>query len=307
MTQTWSAYSSSTNVNELTQKVREASQPRKAFSQAVEMPTGDALGLNAGDTFQYTFVPNVDTEGGVLSETARIPSTGLTPVKATATIVEYGNSIQSTSFLKNLNRLDIDDIFVSALMNDHQKVMNGVAYNEFVKTDWNAVMHATAATREFVTDGTPTVTADTELDLANLGFVVKNAQKNDMPFWDGESYLGIIGPCNHESLASDSTLSTLLSRDSGRDALNNEYGRIKNVRMVLDTHKIAFATGSIEEWFLIGADAVRREDSLPIEMRSEDDDYGRSRGLAWYLIGTHFKVLDQTLHSEERIIHVTSA
>jgi len=307
MPQTFAAYDASTSVNELTMVVRQEAQPSKAFSQAAVPPTGGELGKGKGDTVQYTFAPDVDTEGGVLIETEDIPSTGLTPIKATATLDELGNSIQFTGKLKDLNRLDIDDVHLASLMNDFQKVMNTRSYDAAKATDWKIAMAAAATDREFVKNGTLTFTQDTDLDLDNLGFITTRATDENIPKWDGESYLGIWGPDSIESLSIDSTLSTLLSRDSGRDALNNEVGRVKMQRLVLDNHKIATSTGAFKEGFLMGADAVVKEVGVPIEIRREDRDYGRFLGLAWYEISVHFKVLSDSVHSREHILHISSA
>jgi hypothetical protein len=307
MPQTFAAYDAATSVNELTMLVRQEAQPMKAFSQAAVPPSGGELGKGKGDTVQYTFAPDVDTEGGILIETEDMPATGLTPIKATATLDELGNSIQFTGKLKDLNRLDLDDVHIAALINDYQKVMNSRAYDAAKTTDWKIAMSGTASSREFVTNGTLTFTQDSDLDLDNLGYITTRAEDQNIPKWDGESYLGIWGPDSIESASSDTTLSTLLSRDSGRDALNNEIGRVKQQRLVKDNHKVATSTGSFKEGFLLGADAVVKEVGQPVEVRREDRDYGRFLGLAWYEISVHFKVLDQTTHSREHIIHVTSA
>lgn len=307
MPQTFAAYDSATSVNELTMLVRQEAQPMKAFSQAAVPPSGGELGKGKGDTVQYTFAPDVDTQGGILIETEEIPATGLTPIKATATLDELGNSIQFTGKLKDLNRLDIDDVHMAALINDYQKVMNTRSYDAAKTTDWEIAMAATAANREFVKDGTLTFTQDTDLDLDNLGFITTRAEDENIPKWDGESYLGIWGPDSIESAAIDSTLSTLLSRDSGRDALNNEFGRVKGQRLVKDNNVLATSTGDFKEGFLLGADAVVKEVGVPVEIRREDKDYGRFVGLAWYEISVHFKVLDETTHSREHIIRVRSA
>lgn len=307
MPQTFAAYDAATSVNELTMLVRQEAQPMKAFSQAAVPPSGAELGKGKGDTVQYTFAPDVDTQGGILIETEEIPATGLTPIKATATLDELGNSIQFTGKLKDLNRLDLDDVHMAALINDYQKVMNSRSYDAAKTTDWEIAMAATASNREFVKNGILTFTQDTDLDLDNLGFITTRAEDENIPKWDGESYLGIWGPDSIESAAIDSTLSTLLSRDSGRDALNNEFGRVKGQRLIKDNNVLAISTGTFKEGFLLGADAVVKEVGVAVEIRREDKDYGRFIGLAWYEISVHFKVLDQDTHSREHIIRVRSA
>jgi len=93
----------------------------------------------------------------------------------------------------------------------------------------------------------------------------------------------------------------------GRDILNNEIGRVKECRLVKDNQDLATSTGSFKEWYLCGNDAVVHEVALPVEIRAQDDDFGRSLAIAYYEIGVFFKTLDQTTHSREHIIKVTSA
>ncbi|RMH37998.1 MAG: hypothetical protein D6694_12775 [Gammaproteobacteria bacterium] len=302
---TWGGMSASINVNELTELVRHAAQPQQAMSQLANPPTGRALGLGRGDTVQYTFFPNMTTSGGELDENDTIPAGSITPVKATYTVKEYGNSLTWTGKLEDLSRLTLEDSFMKALMDDMQKLMNTQVYNQAKLTDYKAVFNSTGD--EFVTNGTPTKTADQDLSLANLSFVRRKAKANNIPLYDGESYVYVADIDSSHSLQDDSALTDILREDSGRAALNGEIGRVKGCRVVEDNHKLAKATGSLGEGFLFGADAVGHEVALPWEIRREVKDFGRSIAVAYYGIMAWFKIMDQTTHSQEHIIHVTSA
>lgn len=309
MSQTHDIYAVNTQVNRLTELIRTEAQPRKAFSQAMEPPRGDAMGKNMGAITQYTFAPNIETQGGQLVEVEDIPQSELDPKKRLFEVQEYGNSLRWTGKLQDLNKLDLESVWMQALLNDFQKSQNIRAYDAVKETDYVFVVDSTDATDglEFVTNGTPTQTADGPLTLALLGRLTVEAKKQDIPYWDGESYLLITGPDQIEDLASDSTLSTLLSRDSGRDSLNSEFGRIKQCRIIEDTHKVAKISGILDEYFLLGADSIAHEIACPVEMRLEDRNYQRFYGLAWYTIDAIFKIMDQTDFSQEHIIRGGSA
>lgn len=299
----FTAYGDQVTTNKLTLEVRQEAQPTKAFSQAATPPTGESMGLREGDTGQYTFAPDVDTEGGQIPEGDRIPATGLTPVKATFVLVEFANSVDYTGKLRDLSNIDIEDVHIGALLNDYQKAINTAAFVEFDKTDWLVVITTAASTREFSKTGSVSTTQDTDLTLDTLGFVRTQAENENIPFWDGESYLVLAAPDTVENLASDSTLATLLSRDSGRDALNNEFGRVKECRLVKDNHKLVTNNSAgFKPFYLVGNDAVVNEVAQPVEIRFQDDDFERSLAIAWYLIASWFKVLDETLHGREHII-----
>lgn len=296
------------NVNELTDKVRIASQSLRGLAQFASPPTGKQMGKGVGDTGQYTFVPDLTTSGGVLDENEAMPTDEIAPVKATFTLKEFGHGVSYTGKLDELSRLDLDDIHMAALMNHREKLENAQCYTQLISTDYKAVFHTTVASSEFVTNGTATQnTNNDDLNLENLMWLRTQAKKQKIPFFDGESYLYGTGPDAINALQSDTNVTNLLKEDSGRAALNGEVGRIAQCRVIEDGYSISDHEQGFDEGILAGADAVVNEVALPWEIRFEISDLGRSKVLAYYGIMCWFKVLDQTTHSQEHIIHVTAA
>lgn len=314
MSQSWSGIGSTITVNELTEYIRHAAQELQGFAQLCNAPTGEALGRGRGDTVQYTFFPNLSVSGGVLAENEEIPEGSLVPISGTYVVQEYGNSTRWTGKLEALSRLPLEDGLVQALIDDMHKVQNTAAFTEFDATSWIATFNSTAD--EFRTDGVAasfTNVANEDLSFANLRFLVKNARKNLIPYFDGESYIYISGVDSMDALRYDSAVTDLLKYDSGRAALNGEVGRIGQTRLVEDNHKIAKVGGSssgaglnLDTGYLIGADAVINEYALPPEIRAQDKDFGRSIAVAWYFIAAWKKIYSQTLHTKENVIKVTS-
>lgn len=314
MAVSWSGISTAITVPELTEFIRHAAQDMKGFAQLCNPPTGEALGRGKGDTVQYTFFPNLTTTGGVLNENEEIPSGSIVPVSGSYTLVEFGNSIKYTGKLEMLARLPIEDAFVQALINDMHKVQNSAAFDQFNATSWIATFNSTAD--EFRTDGTAasfTNVANEDLTLSNLRFLVKQARKRLIPYFDGESYVYISGVDSLDNLRYDTPVQETLRFDSARAALNGEIGRIAQCRLVEDTHKIAKVGGSssgaglnLDVGFLVGADACVNEYALPPEIRVQDKDFGRNLQVAYYFIGAWKKIYSQTAHSKEHVIKVTS-
>lgn len=304
MANTWGGFSSYITVNELTEIVRHAAQSQMGFAQVAEAPTGKHLGKGKGDTVQWTFFPNLSTTGGQLDENEPIPSGSLTPVSANASLAEYGNSIDWTGKLEDLARLTVEDSFTKALVDDLRKVENTAAYTVALLTHWKASF--ASGGDAFVTNNTCATTMNEHLTLANLGYLRKTAEKYNIPKFDGESYLVITGVEGADQLESDSALTNMLIHDSGRAALNGEIGRVKQCRILKDNHKITQKNTSYDEAFLFGADSIVNEIALPWEIRREVGDFGRQVKLAYYSIQAWFKPLNQTSHSQEHIIHVTS-
>lgn len=309
--ESWAGLSSAINVNELTEKIRIAAQDLQGCAQLASPPTGKALGLGKGDTGQYTFVPDLTpyNTGTALDENEPMPSSGVSPIKATFTIAEYGQAIAYTGKLEMLSRLDMDDVHMKALDNHRKQLENSLTYTQLGSTDWKFTFDATTpSSGSFVTNGTATKSTNVgQLDLDNLSYLRTLAKKNKIPFADGESYFYVTGADALEALESDSDLTTMLQEDSGRAALNGELGRIKQCRLIEDNHSISAHPQSYDEGFLVGADAVQNEFALPWEIRFERSDMGRSNLLAYYGLGAWFKVLDETTHDQEHIIHVTAA
>lgn len=309
MPASYAGIGSNINVNELTDKVRIASQSLRGLAQFATPPTGKQMGKEVGDTGQYTFVPDLATSGGVLDENEAMPTDEISPIKATFTLSEFGHGVSYTGKLDELSRLDLDDIHMAALMNHREKLENAQCYTQLVSTDYKAVFDATTATSgEFVTNGTATKNSNVgDLSLDNLMWLRTQAKKQKIPFFDGESYLYGAEADSVNALQTDSDVTNKLQEDSGRSALNGEIGRLAQCRVVEDNFSLSDHEQSLGEGILCGADGVVNEVALPWEIRFEISDVGRSKVLAYYGIMCWFKVLDQTTHSQEHIIHVTAA
>ena len=314
MTQSWAGIGSTITVPELTEFIRHAAQSMQGFAQLCNAPTGKALGLNAGDTVQYTFFPNLTTTGGLIAENQEIPEGSLVPISGSYVLAEYGNSTKWTGKLAALAKLSVEDGLMQALINDMHKAQNTAAYTEFNATSWIATFNSVAD--EFRTDGVKasfTNVADEQLSHANLRFLVREAKNRLIPFFDGESYVYITGVTSSDAIRYDATVMANLREDSGRAALNGECGRIAQCRLVEDNHVTAAVGGSssgagllLDTGYLVGADAVVNEYSVAPEIRAQDKDFGRSIGVAWYFIAAWKKIYSQAVHSKEHVVKVTS-
>lgn len=83
----------------LSKEVDEQAQPEMRFVQFCEIK--EEWGKNAGETFLYDIVNNIDTQGGRLVETATIPSHGYSITQGTATLYEMGYLLAPLRILLN--------------------------------------------------------------------------------------------------------------------------------------------------------------------------------------------------------------
>jgi hypothetical protein len=296
-------------VPELTKLVRMQAQEAQGLAQLANPPDEAELGKGKGDEVYYTFVRNISNSGGKLVETNPIPKGKVTMVRSSFKIYEYGNSLEWTGKLEDLARINMTNPFMRALMDDLRKLENAAVYTEAILTDWKAVVnHATNNTIGFATDGTPSGAALAEPEWAALVRLVAEAEDRLIPYFDGESYMYVTGQNAITKLRLDSTVRDLLKQDSGRAVINGEIGRVAQLRIIKDNYSIDKTAGAsaFNEGLLFGADAVQQQVGLPWEVRRQVADFGRDIGVAYYGIMGWHKMLDETDHDIEHIIHVTS-
>lgn len=296
-------------VPELTELVRMQAQEAQGLAQLANPPDEDNLGKNAGDEVYYLFVQNLSTTGGKLVEQVPIPKGRMVLVRSSFKIYEYGNSIGWTGKLQDLARIDVNSPFMKGLMNDLRKLENQAVYTEAVKTDWKIRLdHATNNTISMTTNGTPSGQTQADPEWAALIRILGEAEDRNIPTFDGENYVYVTGTQAITKLRLDANLREMLRTEEGRAVINGEIGRVAGMRLVRDTHVIDKSAGasSYNEGLLFGADAVQQQVGLPWEVRYDEDDFGRNKACAYYGIMGWWKMLDQTDHGQEHIIHVTS-
>lgn len=311
MPQTWGTLADGgyATVPELTNIVRMQSQEAQGLAQIANPPDEENLGKGSGDEVYYLFVKNISNTGGQLSETVPIPKGKVTVVRSSFKIAEYGNSIEWTGKLEDLARIDMTHPFMRALMDDLRKLENAAVYTQLISTDWKAyINHATNSTITVTTNGTPGGAALADADWAALIRLEGEAEDRLIPYFDGERYVFATGQQCVTKLRLDANVREMLRQDSGRALINGELGTVSNCRLVKDNYSIDKSAGAsaFNEGLLIGADAVQLQVGVPWEVRRQVGDFGRDIGVAYYGIMGWFKMLDQTDHAQEHIIHLTS-
>ncbi len=309
--QTWGSLADGgyATVPELTELVRMQAQEAQGLAQLANPPDEENLGKGKGDEVYYIFVRNISNTGGRLTESNPIPKGKVTMVRSSFKIYEQGNSLEWTGKLEDLARISVDSPFMRALMDDLRKLENKAVYDEAVKTDWKVyVTHATNNTISVTTNGTPGGAALADPEWPALIRLAAEAEDRLIPYYDGESYVYVTGQQAITKLRLDSTVREMLRQDHGRALINGEIGRVAQMRIVKDNHVIDKTAGSsaFNEGLLIGADAVQLQVGLPWEVRRQIGDYGRDIGVAYYGIMGWQKMLDQTDHGQEHIMHVSS-
>jgi len=106
----------------LSKKLRHAAQPyMKARSYARPI---DGFGKGRGDTVDFDKISNVQTQGGEIQETQKMPETKFLIRRGTVVVKEWGNSLPWTGRLDTLSSFDVTNPVQKVLRDDMAKVID---------------------------------------------------------------------------------------------------------------------------------------------------------------------------------------
>ena len=244
-------------------------------------------GKNAGETFKFDKYGNIDTQGGTLTETSTIPSRSYRLYQATATLYERGNSIPWTRKYDDLAQVADRKAPVTILKNDMAKVRDIAAEAEFDKAKIRYV--ATASNGGvFTTNGTATATNTSQhLNTSHVRTIIDYMyQTLKCETYDGQNYMAI---CSSDALSNlYASVESILQYT--KFPASGEVGKYYDCRFVKTNHGHSNVVGKnsdVGEAYFFGGNLapVYVGWAVKPEIRPKElTDYGRSRGLAWYLI-----------------------
>lgn len=298
--------------NEFSKQFRAVAQPNMRLRAAVQIK--GAKGAKRGDLLFFDKRGNVQTPGAALTETNTVPETQFLTRQGTLTITEYGLAVPWTGKLETLSEFDAEDSVQGALKDDATKVLDSQAGIQFTSAQFKAVFASTASVN-IQSAGTASATANSNLTAANWRTVCNRMRRENIPFYDGSSYM-VIGSVElisgmHADAATAGFVDT--AKYTGEYAsrlFSGEVGRFYMGRFVEETSFFpnTLGTGSaFGAGVAFGKDAVMEGVAIPEEIRVKvPTDYGRSQGMAWYFLGGWQKIWDETNDTDERIFHFTS-
>jgi hypothetical protein len=263
----------------------------------------EAFGKGVADSVNFDKITNVVTSGGTLTETATMPTTYFTITKSTLTVYEYGNSVPYTGKLEVLSQEGIRNLVVKALKNDQVKVLDAAVEAQMDACKYRYVS-STASTGNFTTNGTATLTATFNLNAYHWKVMVDQLMTLNAPPADGENYMAILSISAARGIHDD--LEDVWKYT--KYPTNGEIGSYYKCRAVRDNYAMDNTIGASNvtgEAYFFGDDAIMEAVALPEEIRYEEEDFARSKKLAWYAI-LGFKIIWES-DPDDRIIKWTSA
>jgi N4-gp56 family major capsid protein len=295
----------------LSRQVRTAATLNMKFRQFVRPEPG--YGKGKGDRILIDRITQVQTKGGKLSENVRIPETSVVISQQSVIVFEYGNAIPYTGKLEALAEFSAENITTKALRDDQMEVLDSDAAGQFqaAKVKYTATGSASAPTNSISTTGSAGATATRDV----MGFDIKEMVNSlvstfKAPPYDGEFFVAICPREVYTALTNDTDVKNDFRYGDPERYFVGEIGTYQRVRFVEENNVLATTVGTTSfraEFVVFGDDPVAEGLALPAEIRAKiPDDYGRSKGLAWYGLLGFIIVWDTATARQAKIIHYTS-
>jgi N4-gp56 family major capsid protein len=318
MGQTWSPVGSGGYLAnpKLSRQIRHAAAPTMKFAQFTRPEPG--FGKNKSDTIYFDRVAKVATNGGTISELAQMPETSVAITQGSVVVNEYGNSIPYTGKLEALSEFSVDNIWTKALRDDQALTLDSAIGTEFktCKIKYTPTGTPDNPTGTFVTTGTVAATATRNTETFDVKAIVDYMKSTLFV----PKFSGVIKDGYYVCIASVGFLRTIKDDDDfieavkyGRpeDLYYGEVGMYEGVRFIEQVNGMSDTIGAAAtykgEALFFGDDPIVEGVAIPPEIRSKTpEDYGRSKGIAWYSIQGFSLTYDTATPGEARIVHVDS-
>lgn len=314
----------------LSKELRMGVQATSKFRQFADVKDAFGKVTRAGQTFTWDVVPMMGRGDRSLTETNTIPQGNHTVVQGTLTMNERGYSVPYTELLENLSQFAVRQPIMKVLKYDAMVDLDALVWEQFNKTPLRAAATATGDAITLTTNSTATLTVSQGISTTNLKSIVDTMKGRNIPYYTDRDYYAIARPLALRKLKDQLESIYQYTTDGLEMIMNGEIGRYSDTRFVEQTaipsggaaDSTSFnpftdtadpwnvGTGSNGDWvFVFGSDTVCEAVHTPEEIRAKiPDDYGRSKGIAWYaLLGYGITHNDSSNVAQARIVKFDSA
>lgn len=279
------------------------------FSKPVE-----GYGSKQGSNVTITRVSNVNVPADdSLVELERIPEDTFSLSTQAISVVERGRSIPYTDLSRDLSFFDIENAIQRKLRDQLALRMDALCATAFKVGQVKGCPDGLASIT-FTTNGTANGTASANLNVYHCEQIRDQLYStyHVMPY-AGEDYMAIVSTKARRGIIRDPNWEKWKTYTDPEAKFNGEIGRIEGIRFVESNNTNALSgslgTGSVlGEAVFFGDDPVAMASVFDPELRAkESEDYGRSKGVAWYGVYGFDQVWkDSANDGEARVIHITS-
>ena len=313
-TQSWS-YDAPSGVyknHALSSDIRFASIAMTKFMQFSRPVSG--YGSKDGSNVTITRVSNVAVPSDdSLVELERIPEDTFSLSTQAIAVVERGRAIPYTSLSKDLSFFDIENAIQRKLRDQLSLRMDQLCATAFKVGQVKGTPDGMASIT-FTTNGAANGTASVNLNVYHVEQIRDQlfSTYHVMPY-AGEDYVALVSTKAARGIKRDPNWEKWKTYGEQDAKFNGEIGRIEGVRFIESNNTNALsgslgASSVLGEAVFFGDDPVAMASALDPELRAkESEDYGRSKGIAWYgQYGFDQIWKDSANDGEARVIHVTS-
>lgn len=298
--------------HDLSSKLRLAAIKQAKFMQFVKPEEG--YGKKKGESVTITRVSNITVPtSDVLSELNRVPEDSISLSTQAVTVSERGRAIPYTSLSQDLSAYDIENAIQKKLKDQLSLSMDKAAATAFKAGKILAVPTGVSATT-FETDGSVSNAATSNLNMYHVESIrdYMFSTLNIAPYM-GDDYVAIIVTQAKRGLMRDPSWVDWKKYTDPEAKFNGEIGRIENIRFIETNNTSSLSanlgTGSVlGEGVFFGEDPVVMAVAEDPHLRAkESEDYGRSKGVAWYGIYGFGQIWSDSANAgEARVVYMTS-
>ena len=293
--------------------IRMASIAETKFVQFTTTENG--MGKMKGESVTITRVSNISVPtDDVLVELERIPEDSFSLSTQAIEVDERGRSVPYSSLSKDLAHFNIENAIQKKLRDQLALRLDKTASTAFKAGQIKAIPDGVSSL-VFDTDGTASTSALSNLLVYHVEQIrdYLYSTLNVTPYANGD-YVCLASTKALRSIKRDPNWEKWKTYTEPSAKFNAEVGRIEGVRFVEvnNTNALSASLGSgsvLGEAVFFGDDPVAMANVLDPELRAkESEDYGRSKGVAWYGIYGFDQIWkDSANPGEARVIHLTSS
>lgn len=272
----------------------------------------EGYGKNAGESVTLTRVRNMtEPVTAQLDEAMRIPEDEFQLSSTQITVKELGRSIPFTSLSQDLSKFDLDNPIQRKLRDQMRLVLDTMAAGAF-KASLVKYVPATASTGNFTTNGVPFGAAGSNMNVFHVE-EIRDYMYDTLqvpPMEDGK-YVGIFRSLGLRGIKRDTNWEKWHQYTDPQAKYTGEVGQLEGIRFIETNHARALdkigTADVLGEGVVFGEDSIALAEAMTPELRAAiPQDYGRSKGIAWYGILEFGPIWNTANPGEARTIHVSS-
>ncbi len=292
---------------------------RDLYTAAVEMSVFmdhvtpiSSFGKKMGESVLLTRITAIgEPTNPDLTEGERIPEDDYAMTSRSITVTEVGRAVPYTSLSEDLTWYDLENSVQSELRRQMTLALDTKAAAAFKAAQVKYQITGVAA-GTFTTTGSFGGASTANLNVYHLE-EIRDYMFDTLyvPPLANDDYVGIVRTLGMRGIKRDPDWEEWHKYTDPSAKFNNEVGRIERIRMIETNHNDALGqvgTNSVlGESVFFGQDSVAMAEVLTPELRAGmPQDYGRSKGVAWYGILEFGIIWDTGNAGQARVVHVGS-